>query len=100
MARGCCITRRALLAGAGTLAAAGVLAGCGGASEHAAATASTDVDASRQVTIAMSTENEPAAGFNPCVDWGCGEHVHEPLIQPTLIVTDEDMNFVNDLATG
>lgn len=48
----------------------------------------------------MSTENEPAAGFNPCVDWGCGEHVHEPLIQSTLIVTDEDMNFVNDLATG
>ena len=100
MARGRCITRRALLAGAGTLAAAGVLAGCGGASERAAATASTDVDASRRVTIAMSTENEPAAGFNPCVDWGCGEHVHEPLIQSTLIVTDEDMNFVNDLATG
>lgn len=101
MAQGRCITRRALLAGAGTLAAAGALAGCGGASEQpAASTASADVDASRQVTIAMSTENEPAAGFNPCVDWGCGEHVHEPLIQSTLIVTDEDMNFVNDLATG
>ena len=48
----------------------------------------------------MSPSNEPAAGFDPCVNWGCGEHVHEPLIQSTLVVTDEDMNFVNDLAAS
>lgn len=94
------VSRRSFVAGAG-LAVAAALTGCGtgnGAASDAGAAASA-VDPSRQVTIAMSAENEPAAGFDPCVDWGCGEHVHEPLIQSTLIATDEDMNFVNDLAT-
>jgi peptide/nickel transport system substrate-binding protein len=48
----------------------------------------------------MDTASEPAAGFDPMVNWGTGEHVHEPLIQSTLITTDTDMNFVNDLATS
>lgn len=52
-----------------------------------------------QVIVAMNAGSEPAAGFDPLVAWGCGEHVHEPLIQSTLITTDEDLNFVNDLAT-
>lgn len=47
----------------------------------------------------MNTESEPAAGFDPLVSWGCGEHVHEPLIQSTLITTDAGLNFVCDLAT-
>ena len=47
----------------------------------------------------MPTGAEPAAGFDPFVSWGCGEHVHEPLIQSTLIVTNADMSFSNDLAT-
>ncbi len=47
----------------------------------------------------MDTGSEPAAGFDPLIAWGCGEHVHEPLIQSTLITTDENMEFVNDLAT-
>ena len=98
------ISRRAFLAGAGGLGAAlaTTLAGCGGAggSGSPSSPAASTVDPKRQVTVAMSTSNEPAAGFDPCVNWGCGEHVHEPLIQSTLIVTDEDMNFVNDLATG
>lgn len=47
----------------------------------------------------MDTNSEPAAGFDPLVAWGCGEHVHEPLIQSTLITTDENLEFVNDLAT-
>lgn len=38
-------------------------------------------------------------GFNPCINWGCGEHCHEPLIQSTLIRTNVDMEFENDLAT-
>ena len=83
---------------AAALAACG-LAGCGNGGGRAGAATASDVDATHQVTIAMSAENEPDAGFDPCVDWGCGEHVHEPLIQSTLIVTDEDMNFAGDLAT-
>ena len=47
----------------------------------------------------MSPSSEPAAGFNPCINWGCGEHCHEPLIQSTLIRTNVDMEFENDLAT-
>ena len=39
------------------------------------------------------------AGFDPLVSWGCGEHVHEPLIQSTLVTTDEQLNIVSDLAT-
>ncbi len=53
-----------------------------------------------QVTIAMNTGSEPAAGFDPLVSWGCGEHVHEPLIQSTLVTTTTDMGFANDLATS
>lgn len=53
-----------------------------------------------QVIIAMNPGSEPAAGFDPLISWGCGEHVHEPLIQSTLITTDLTMNFVNDLATS
>ena len=97
------VSRRSFVGGAAAALAAGVLAGCGGsgtAETSADAASTSDVDSSRQVTVAMSTESEPAAGFDPCIDWGCGEHVHEPLIQSTLIVTDEDMNFVNDLATS
>ena len=94
------VTRRAFVGGgmAVALAACG-LAGCGNGGGRAGAATASDVDATHQVTIAMSAENEPDAGFDPCVDWGCGEHVHEPLIQSTLIVTDEDMNFAGDLAT-
>ena len=49
--------------------------------------------------VAMGPTSEPAAGFDPCVNWGCGEHCHEPLIQSTLLRTTADMEFENDLAT-
>ena len=108
-ARETLVTRRGLLSGAlvggGAFAGALGLTGCtgggsqGGASVSGSA-ASGAVDSKHQVTVAMSTSNEPAAGFDPCVDWGCGEHVHEPLIQSTLVTTDKDMAFVNDLATS
>lgn len=52
------------------------------------------------VVVAMSTGSEPERGFDPIMGWGAGDHVHEPLIQSTLITTDKDMNFVNDLATA
>ncbi|MBQ9043285.1 MAG: ABC transporter substrate-binding protein [Eggerthellaceae bacterium] len=83
------------------------LAGCGGgAASSSAASASsasssgeaTSADQS-QVIVALSTEAEPEAGFNPVINWGSGEHMHEPLIQSTLITTDADLNFHNDLAT-
>jgi len=48
----------------------------------------------------MDPSSEPAAGFDPLVAWGCGEHVHEPLIQSTLINTTTAMEFENDLATS
>lgn len=53
-----------------------------------------------EVIVVMNTTSEPDAGFDPCFNWGCGEHVHEPLIQSTLITTDENLAFVNDLATS
>ena len=43
------------------------------------------------VIIAMGVTSEPEAGFDPAYGWGAGEHVHEPLIQSTLTVTDQDL---------
>lgn len=95
------MSRRAFVGAAATAGAAlAGLAGCSGGSGAANGSADAGSGARDQVTIAMSTSNEPAAGFDPCVDWGCGEHVHEPLIQSTLVVTDKDMAFVNDLAVA
>lgn len=97
------LTRRGFLSAAGAcagLAASAALAGCAG--RQGAGGSSDSVVTSKgstQVVIAMNPTSEPAAGFDPLVSWGCGEHVHEPLIQSTLITTDEDLNFVNDLAT-
>ena len=84
------------------------LAGCSGASGSAASSsasaggvssAAASADDS-QVIVALSVESEPEAGFNPIINWGSGEHMHEPLIQSTLITTDADLNFHNDLATS
>lgn len=91
------LDRRSFLkvAGIGTAAASlgGILSACsndGGNSQEAK---------SDEVIVAMTASSEPEAGFDPFYSWGCGEHVHEPLIQSTLITTDVDLNFVNDLAT-
>lgn len=51
------------------------------------------------VVVVLSTEAEPAAGFDPAYGWGAGEHVHEPLIQSTLTVTNADLTIGYDLAT-
>ncbi|MEY8562464.1 ABC transporter substrate-binding protein [Eggerthellaceae bacterium 3-80] len=53
-----------------------------------------------QIIVTMTPGSEPPAGFDPFVSWGCGEHVHEPLIQSTLITTNTDLSFKNDLATS
>ena len=75
------------------------LAGCAGSSDSASDAGTSNHD-KNSVIIAMNTGSEPAAGFDPCIAWGCGEHVHEPLIQSTLITTNQDLEFENDLATS
>lgn len=95
-------SRRGLLAGSAAgavLAATGVLAGCSSSDETTGSGPSTDSSGHSQVVVSMNATSEPAAGFDPLVSWGCGEHVHEPLIQSTLVTTDEQLNIVSDLAT-
>ena len=87
-----------IAAGGASVACAGVLSACGGNGADGSSSAN-DAGVKNQVIVAMNMNSEPAAGFDPFVSWGCGEHVHEPLIQSTLITTDADLEFVNDLAT-
>lgn len=87
-----------IAAGGASVACAGVLSACGGKGADEGSSAG-DAEAKNQVIVAMNMNSEPAAGFDPFVSWGCGEHVHEPLIQSTLITTDANLEFVNDLAT-
>ena len=71
-----------------------LLSGCGGRGEEPAGTRRED-----SVIIAMGPTSEPEAGFDPAYGWGAGEHVHEPLIQSTLTVTNTDLTIGYDLAT-
>ena len=87
-----------IAAGGASAACAGVLSACGGNGADGSPSAN-DAEVKNQVIVAMYMNSEPAAGFDPFVSWGCGEHVHEPLIQSTLITTDANLEFVNDLAT-
>lgn len=70
------------------------------ASDAQASSVASESKTSSQVIVSMTPGSEPPAGFNPFVSWGCGEHVHEPLIQSTLITTNTDLTFKNDLATS
>ena len=91
------ITRRQVVAGGLVAGAAALAAGNGLAAPRSA---QAEGDTPSQVILTMTTGSEPAAGFDPLVSWGCGEHVHEPLIQSTLITTDLNLEFQNDLATS
>ncbi len=97
------LTRRSFLKcagiGAATLSFGGILSACSSSTSGSSAGTSVTGNA-REVVVSMTTSSEPAAGFDPFFSWGCGEHIHEPLIQSTLITTDTDLNFVNDLATS
>lgn len=73
-----------------------LLLGCGGESGERSG-GSRDGDS---VVIALDPGSEPEAGFDPAYGWGAGEHVHEPLIQSTLTVTNTDLTIGYDLATG
>ena len=75
-----------------------LLAGCAQSGPTAAQTASEGEKNS--VVIALDVNSEPAAGFDPVYGWGAGEHMHEPLIQSTLTVTNADLTIGYDLATG
>ena len=77
------------------LTSLGLLAGCQSAGEVPSVPRAGD-----EVVIAMGPTSEPAAGFDPAFGWGAGEHVHEPLIQSTLTVTNPDLTIGYDLATG
>ena len=79
--------------------AVGALTGCGGgaAAQTAPEQAAAQTDT---VIVAMGPTSEPEAGFDPTFGWGAGEHVHEPLIQSTLTVTNTDLTIGYDLATG
>ena len=91
------ITRRQVVAGGLVAGAAALAAGNGLVAPRPA---QAEGDAPSQVVLTMTTGSEPAAGFDPLVSWGCGEHVHEPLIQSTLITTDLNLEFQNDIATS
>ena len=94
-----------LLSAALVLSAAFAASGCGRGSEGTGAAARTSAQAAEQrarsgeVVVAMDPNSEPAAGFDPAYGWGAGEHVHEPLIQSTLTVTNPDLTIGYDLAT-
>lgn len=100
------VSRRSFVKAAGVGAAAlalGSIAGCAGSDgerrqDAASSSAAAGDGASSQVIVSMTVSSEPAAGFDPLRSWGCGEHVHEPLIQSTLITTDVNLAFQNDLA--
>ena len=98
---GACMTRRGLVATAGACSLMGALGGLVGCSQGSGPGSDSQGGRDGQtVVVAMNAGSEPAAGFDPLVAWGCGEHVHEPLIQSTLVATNDQMEFVNDLATG
>ncbi|MFR6330558.1 MAG: hypothetical protein ACLUOI_18265 [Eisenbergiella sp.] len=70
---------------------AGLLTGCGQGRENIA---ENNGEAERDsVVVTMPAASEPEAGFDPAYGWGAGEHVHEPLIQSTLMVTTKDLKI-------
>lgn len=75
-----------------------VLAGCRGDDADVQSAVQQRMSDS-SVVIVMDPDSEPEAGFDPAYGWGAGEHVHEPLIQSTLTVTNTDLTIGYDLAT-
>ncbi len=80
-----------------------LLGGCGGKTREAGEASPESGQESGEekdsVIVAMGPTSEPEAGFDPAYGWGAGEHVHEPLIQSTLTVTNPDLSIGYDLAT-
>ncbi len=59
-----------------------------------------DDDPTHLTVVSHSNIQEPEAGFNPLVGWGCGHQNYNPLVQSCLFKTDKNGNFVPDLATN
>ena len=94
-------TGRAAAAAMILFAVAGMTA-CGQGSQEESRPAAGQAESTEKknsVTVVMGPTSEPAAGFDPAYGWGAGEHVHEPLIQSTLTVTEPDLTIGYDLAT-
>lgn len=79
--------------------ATSLLAGCDGTAGSTENAGENSVSREDSVIVAMGSTSEPEAGFDPAFGWGAGEHVHEPLIQSTLTVTNPDLTIGYDLAT-
>ena len=79
------------------LLALALITGCAGGGTTS--TPSAPDRPSDEVVVVMGPTSEPEAGFDPAFGWGAGEHVHEPLIQSTLTVTNADLTIGYDLAT-
>ena len=79
--------------------ATSLLAGCGGSTGSTENAGENSVSREDSVIVAMGPTSEPETGFDPAFGWGAGEHVHEPLIQSTLTVTNPDLTIGYDLAT-
>ena len=81
--------------------AAGMLAGCGQGNKDNMqnTTQGTEQAARDEVIVTMPVSSELASGFDPAYGWGAGEHVHEPLIQSTLVTTTKELGIAKDLAT-
>ncbi len=77
-----------------------LLSGCQGNLPASSSASSGPAQGEDTVVVAMDPNSEPASGFDPAFGWGAGEHVHEPLIQSTLTVTNPDLTIGYDLATG
>lgn len=82
--------------------AGSMLTGCKGqdtsAGEQPPAEEQPEAEEKDSVIVAMGPSSEPESGFDPAYGWGAGEHVHEPLIQSTLTVTNTDLSIGYDLA--
>lgn len=83
--------------------AGGILAGCAQRGEtgnqEPESGRNAEESSREEIVVTMPTTSEPESGFDPAYGWGAGEHVHEPLIQSTLTVTDQDLKIGKDLAT-
>ena len=52
-----------------------------------------DDDPTHIVVTAPGHNGEPESGFNPLANWGCGHMNFNPLIQSTLLKSDDNGDF-------
>ena len=75
------------------LASSLLLGGC--SNKQAENSQSEEKEAKKELVLALGSE--PDGGFDPINGWG---RYGSPLFQSTLLKRDQDMNIINDLATG